>query len=62
MKTAARMGIDDLLKDKRGEILRIAARHGARNVRVFGSVRLLAGKRGLTATLISSWRWKRGGV
>ena len=38
MKTAARMGIDDLLKDKRGEILRIAARHGARNVRVFGSV------------------------
>jgi len=27
----------DLLKDKRDEILRIAARHGAYNVRVFGS-------------------------
>jgi predicted nucleotidyltransferase len=28
----------ELLKSKRGEILRTAARHGARNVRVFGSV------------------------
>lgn len=27
-----------LLKDKRDEILRVAAKHGARNVRVFGSV------------------------
>ena len=32
------MGIDDLLKDKREDILRIAAGHGARNVRIFGSV------------------------
>lgn len=32
------MGIDEVLKAKREEILRIAARHGARNVRVFGSV------------------------
>lgn len=32
------MGIDDLLKAKREEILRIAAKHGARNVRIFGSV------------------------
>ena len=32
------MGIDELLKDKREEILRIAAKHGAFNVRVFGSV------------------------
>jgi len=30
--------VDELLKDKREEILKIAARHGARNVRVFGSV------------------------
>lgn len=29
---------DQLVKEKRGEILRIAANHGARNVRVFGSV------------------------
>lgn len=27
-----------LLKEKRGEIVSIAARHGARNLRVFGSV------------------------
>jgi predicted nucleotidyltransferase len=32
------MGIDELLKAMREEILRIAARHGARNLRVFGSV------------------------
>jgi predicted nucleotidyltransferase len=32
------MGIEDLLREKRDEILRIAARHGASNVRVFGSV------------------------
>ncbi len=32
------MGIGELLKVKREEILRIAAKHGARNVRIFGSV------------------------
>ncbi len=32
------MGIEELLGTKREEILRTAARHGARNVRVFGSV------------------------
>ncbi len=32
------MGIEELLKDRREEILRIAAQHGAHNVRVFGSV------------------------
>jgi predicted nucleotidyltransferase len=32
------MGIDKLLKAKREQILEIAAKHGARNVRVFGSV------------------------
>jgi len=31
------MGLDELLKDKREDILRIAARHGAYSVRVFGS-------------------------
>lgn len=31
------MGIDRTLEDKRNEILRIAASHGARNLRVFGS-------------------------
>jgi len=32
------LGIDDLLADKREEILRLAEKHGATNVRVFGSV------------------------
>lgn len=31
------MTVADLLNEKRDEILRIAERHGARNVRVFGS-------------------------
>ena len=31
------MGVDELLKAKREEILRVAANHGARNVRIFGS-------------------------
>jgi predicted nucleotidyltransferase len=32
------MRIEDLLKAKRDEILKIAAKHGARNIRIFGSV------------------------
>jgi uncharacterized protein len=32
------MGIDEILKRKRDEILCIASDHGARNVRVFGSL------------------------
>ena len=31
------MTIETLIKERRDEILRIAARHGARNVRLFGS-------------------------
>jgi len=30
--------LEDLLREKREEILRIAEKHGARNVRLFGSV------------------------
>lgn len=32
------MTLEQLLKEKREEILRVAAKHGARNVRVFGSL------------------------
>ncbi len=32
------MGVRDILKSKREDILRIAAKYGASNVRVFGSV------------------------
>lgn len=31
------MTVEDALRDKRSEVLRLAAEHGARNVRVFGS-------------------------
>lgn len=31
------MKLDQVLRERREEILRIAAKHGARNVRVFGS-------------------------
>ncbi len=32
------MGVDELVKSKRADILEIAKQHGARNVRLFGSV------------------------
>lgn len=32
------MGIDEILMPKRGEILRLVEKHGAKNLRVFGSV------------------------
>lgn len=37
-QTALNLNIETLLADKREEILRLAAQHGAYNVRVFGSV------------------------
>jgi hypothetical protein len=32
------MGIEELISDKRGEILKITERYGVKNVRLFGSV------------------------
>ncbi|MHC1730209.1 MAG: nucleotidyltransferase family protein [Syntrophobacteraceae bacterium] len=32
------MDLNNLLEQKRNDIMRIAAKHGARNVRIFGSV------------------------
>ena len=32
------MGLSEVLENKREEIIRVAARHGASNVRIFGSV------------------------
>ncbi len=32
------MTLEQLLKEKREDILRVCAKHGARNVRIFGSV------------------------
>jgi uncharacterized protein len=38
MTTQTGLGIKEILADKRDEILALAAKHGAYNVRVFGSV------------------------
>jgi uncharacterized protein len=38
MRHTKNLGMEELLKDKREEILAIAEKHGAYNVRVFGSV------------------------
>lgn len=32
------MSVQDILNEKRNDVLRIAAKYGARNVRVFGSI------------------------
>jgi predicted nucleotidyltransferase len=38
MTTQRGLGVEELLAEKRSQILEIAARHGAFNMRVFGSV------------------------
>ncbi len=38
MAVQVKLGIAEIIGDKRAEILRLAAKHGAQNVRVFGSV------------------------
>jgi uncharacterized protein len=38
MTVTGHMSLGSLLREKRGEVLQIAERHGAYNVRVFGSV------------------------
>ena len=38
MAVKAGQGITDIVGDKRGEILSLGAKHGAYNVRIFGSV------------------------
>jgi predicted nucleotidyltransferase len=38
MREETLMGLEELLQEKRQEILKIAAKHGAYNVRIFGSV------------------------
>jgi len=53
------MGIDELIVGKRDDILRVAARHGARKVRVFGSAAGERPTRPVTST--SSWNWSRAG-
>jgi predicted nucleotidyltransferase len=46
------MGIDNLLKQKREEILRIAAKHGVARIRVFGSAARGESREGSDADLL----------
>lgn len=49
------IGIEELLRPHRQEILAMAARHGARNVRVFGSVRRRAAQPDSDVDLLVDW-------
>ncbi len=54
------MSIRELLQSKREKILQIAARHGARKVRVFGSVARGEARRGSDIDFL--WRWMKAAV
>jgi uncharacterized protein len=49
-------GIEEVLGPHRGEVLRIARQHGARNLRVFGSVRRREADEKSDVDLLVSWR------
>jgi len=49
------LGIEQVLGPHRAEILRIAREHGARNVRVFGSVRRRAARPDSDVDLLVDW-------
>ena len=62
------MELDEILKRKRAEILRIAARHGAHNVRIFGSAARADADAASDIDLLvdmrptgSCWTWARSG-
>jgi uncharacterized protein len=60
------LGIEDIIGDKRDEILRLADKHGARNVRVFGSVARGEARPDSDVDLLVDWDYSRlsswGGV
>lgn len=64
--TKTGLGIADVIGDKREQILRLAARHGATNVRVFGSVRRGEARPDSDLDLLVDWDYARisawGGV
>jgi len=49
------LGVEQVLAPHRAAILRIARRHGARNVRVFGSVRRSEARPGSDVDLLVDW-------
>lgn len=47
--------LEELRAERRGEILRLAQKHGARNLRVFGSVARGEAKEGSDLDLLVEW-------
>ncbi len=54
------MGVDELLKDRREDILRIAARHGAHNVRILDATMLGAARPASDVVLLVDFEPGRG--
>ena len=50
------LGVEEILGPHRGEILRLARRYGARNVRVFGSIRRRQADERSDADLLLEWK------
>ncbi len=66
MVTKPGLGIDEIISNKREEILRLAAKHGASNVRVFGSVARGEANSDSDVDILVTWDYERmsswGGV
>lgn len=53
------LGIHELLEDKRDEILRLAEKHGASNIRVFGSVARGEAREDSDVDFLVDWDYER---
>lgn len=58
-RPSERLGIEDIIGDHREEILRIAAAHGATNVRVFGSVARDEANETSDLDLLVTWNYEQ---
>lgn len=54
-----KLGIEDLLMDKREDILSLAEKHGASNVRVFGSVARGEAREDSDIDFLVDWDYER---
>ncbi|MBX3066064.1 MAG: nucleotidyltransferase family protein [Anaerolineae bacterium] len=58
-ESKTRLGITEVFGDKREEVLRLAAKHGASNVRVFGSVARGEARSDSDVDLLVDWDYER---